>query len=169
MPLSVRGPRALALIALFKFFKATLLLVLAFALLYLRDPQVSEHFVSWLRAFPFATGHQLISQLIETILGTTERTIGVFGGIAFGYAVLYAVEGFGLWRNAHWAEYLTVVTTSLLIPIELWEIFRHPTALKWLTLVINLAIVAYLVHLLRTERHRRANSHTAAGSPSRRS
>jgi uncharacterized membrane protein (DUF2068 family) len=167
MPPHVHGPRTLALIAVFKFFKSALLVVLAFALLHLRHPQVSEHFVSWLRAFPFATGHQLISQLIETILGTTERTIGVFGGIALGYAVLYAIEGFGLWRNAHWAEYLTVVTTSLLVPIEIWEIFRHPTALKWLTLVINLAIVAYLVHLLRAERHGRANGKSVAGSPSR--
>jgi uncharacterized membrane protein (DUF2068 family) len=165
MPPQARAPRTLALIAVFKFFKATLLVALAFALLHLRHPEVSEHFVTWLRAFPFATGHQMISDLIATILGTPERTIGVFGGIALGYAVLYAIEGFGLWRNAHWAEYLTVVTTSLLVPIEIWEIVRHPTALKWLTLIINLAIVAYLVHLLRAERHRRANDKTPAGSP----
>jgi uncharacterized membrane protein (DUF2068 family) len=166
MPSHAGGPRALTLIALFKFFKAALLVVLAFALLHLRHPQVSEHFVSWLRAFPFATGHQLISDLIETILGTTERAIGVFGGIALGYAVLYAIEGFGLWRNAHWAEYLTVISTCLLIPIEIWEILRHPTALKWLTLVINLSIVVYLVHLLRAERQGGANDQSPAGSPS---
>jgi len=169
MPVQMRRPRTLALIAVFKFFKSALLVALAFALLHLRHPQVSEHFVSWLRAFPVATGHQLISHLIETILGTTERTIGVFGGIALGYAVLYAIEGFGLWRNAHWAEYLTVVTTSLLVPIEVWEIFRHPTAMKGLALVINLAIVAYLVHLLRAERHGGAIDKTVAGSPSRHS
>jgi hypothetical protein len=48
-----------------------------------------------------------------------------------------------------WAEYLTVIATSLLIPLELYELVHHPAALKAGGLVANLAIVAYLVHVLR--------------------
>jgi uncharacterized membrane protein (DUF2068 family) len=40
------------------------------------------------------------------------------------------VEGTGLWLDQLWAEYLTVVATSLLVPLELYELVRHPTALK---------------------------------------
>ena len=149
----LHGPRTLAVIAAFKFFKAALLIVLAIALLRLRHPDATEHFIDWLRALPIATGHQHVMQLIGWLVGTDTRTIGFFAALALGYATLYSIEGFGLWRNAHWAEYLTVITTSLLIPVEIWEIFHHPTPMKVLALVINLAIVAYLVHLLRAERH----------------
>ncbi|MGH8174331.1 MAG: DUF2127 domain-containing protein [Rhodanobacteraceae bacterium] len=152
-----RGPRALALIAVFKFLKSALLVVVAFALFHLRDPEVSQHWALWLHSLPIATGHRQISELIGLMLDTKASTIDVFTGIALGYSTLFAIEGFGLWRNAHWAEYLTVVTTSLLVPVEIWEIFHHPTPMKVLALLINLAIVAYLVRLLRNER--RAGGH----------
>ena len=45
----------------------------------------------------------------------------------FLYAALFAVEGVGLWLGKRWAEWLTVVTTSLLIPIEIYEIVHKPT------------------------------------------
>ena len=57
-----------------------------------------------------------------------------------------------MWREKRWAEYLTVVVTASLIPLEVWEIFRHPTWLKVLALVINVAILIYLIRLLRRER-----------------
>jgi len=73
---------------------------------------------------------------------------------AFGYGLLELVEGTGLWLDQLWAEYLTVVATSLLIPFELYELVRHPTALKAGGLVVNVLIVAYLVYLLRRRLNR---------------
>src|SRR6478735_6412159 len=66
---------------------------------------------------------------------------------ALGYGALELVEGTGLWLDKLWAEYLTVVATSLLIPLELYELVRHPTALKAGGIAVNIAIVAYLVYL----------------------
>ena len=68
---------------------------------------------------------------------------------AFGYGLLELVEATGLWLDQLWAEYLTVVATSLLIPLELYELVRHPTALKAGGLAINALNVAYLVQQLR--------------------
>jgi len=62
-----------------------------------------------------------------------------------GYAVLEAVEMVGLWRTKRWAEYLTFVATSLLIPFEIYEIVGGLSFLKALTLVVNVAIAAYLL------------------------
>jgi uncharacterized membrane protein (DUF2068 family) len=75
---------------------------------------------------------------------------------ALGYGVLELVEGTGLWLDQLWAEYLTVIATSLLIPLELYELVHRPSVLKVAGLVINLAIVGYLVYLLR--RRRRGSS-----------
>jgi uncharacterized membrane protein (DUF2068 family) len=147
----LHGPRTLALIAAFKFVKATLLVVLAIALFRLRHPEASAHFGAWLSALPVATGHEFVSRGIDRLLGLSPQTIGAFSLIALVYAALYAIEGFGLWLNARWAQYLTVISTSLFIPVEIWEMVRHFTPMKLLALVINIAIVAYLVWLLRAE------------------
>ncbi len=74
------------------------------------------------------------------------RVAAVF---ALGYGLLELVEGTGLWLDRLWAEYLTVVATSLLIPFEVYELVRHPSALKAGGIAVNLLIVAYLAHLLR--------------------
>jgi len=69
--------------------------------------------------------------------------------VAIGYGVLELVEGTGLWLDQLWAEYLTVIATSLLVPFELYELIRHPSVWKAAGILVNIAIVAYLAHLLR--------------------
>lgn len=163
----LHGPRTLALIAAFKFVKSISLVALAIALLRLRLPEAGAHFREWLGTFPLATGHELIDRAIRALLGMSTRTMGLVAAIALGYAVLYAIEGFGLWINARWAEYLTVISTSLFIPLELWQIASHFTPMKLLALVINVAIVAYLIWLLRSgsaAAHRSERSSAPAGS-----
>jgi len=68
---------------------------------------------------------------------------------ALGYGVLELVEGTGLWLDRLWAEYLTVIATSLLLPVEIYELVRRPTVWKAGGIVVNIAIVVYLAHLLR--------------------
>ena len=147
----LHGPRTLALIAAFKYLKSALLVALALGLFHLRHPDAVAHLADWLRTLPVATGHELVSRAIHEVLGLDAHKVGLFSLVALIYATLYAIEGFGLWRGARWAEYLTVASTSLFIPVEIWECFAHFTPMKLIGLVINVAIVAYLVYLLRTQ------------------
>jgi uncharacterized membrane protein (DUF2068 family) len=48
-----------------------------------------------------------------------------------------------------WGEWLTVIITSSLLPIEVYEIVRHPSAVKVTVLAVNIAIVAYLIYGIR--------------------
>jgi uncharacterized membrane protein (DUF2068 family) len=77
---------------------------------------------------------------------------------ALGYGALELVEGTGLWLDKLWAEYLTVIATALLLPLELYELVRKPTALKAGGIAVNIAIVVYLILLLR-RRLRREHAH----------
>ena len=144
-------PRTLALIAAFKFLKSTLLVVLAIALLHLRNPDTFAHVTAWIGSLPIVTGHHFVSRAFDDVLGLSPHTFGVFSAVALTYATLYLIEGFGLWRGYRWAEFLTVISTSLFIPLEIWECLRHFTAMKLVGLAINVAIVAYLVYLLRMQ------------------
>jgi uncharacterized membrane protein (DUF2068 family) len=67
----------------------------------------------------------------------------------FFYSVLFLCEGIGLALRKRWAEYLTIVSTASLMPIEILEIHKSPSAAKVVLLLINLAVVVYLVVELR--------------------
>jgi uncharacterized membrane protein (DUF2068 family) len=41
--------------------------------------------------------------------------------------------------------WLVVIATALLLPWEIWHLFRHPAWGRVAIVVINLAVVAYLV------------------------
>jgi uncharacterized membrane protein (DUF2068 family) len=68
---------------------------------------------------------------------------------ALGYGLLELVEGTRLWLDQLWAEYLTVIATSILIPFEIYELVRHPSVWKGGGIAVNIAIVIYLAQLLR--------------------
>ena len=70
---------------------------------------------------------------------------------SFVYAALFLTEGIGLWMAKRWAEWFSVIITSSLVPFEIYEIYRHPTVLKFGALLLNLAVVAYLVYRIRTD------------------
>ena len=152
MATSRHGPRTLALIAVFKFVKSALLIVLVLALFRLRHPQTAAHVIAWLSALPLTGGHDSLVHALEWVLDLDGHRIALIAALALGYSALYAVEGYGLWRDLHWAKYLTVIATGLLIPVELWEIAVHATPMKVLAAVINVAIVLYLLRLLRVEK-----------------
>jgi uncharacterized membrane protein (DUF2068 family) len=51
-----------------------------------------------------------------------------------------------------WGEWLTVIITSSLVPIELYEIYRHSSYVKLVVLALNVAIVIYLIYHIRSQR-----------------
>jgi uncharacterized membrane protein (DUF2068 family) len=67
------------------------------------------------------------------------------GLVITAYAALEATEMVGLWLNKRWAEYLTFIATTALVPFEVYELSHGVSVFKSLTLVINLAVVVYLL------------------------
>jgi len=106
--------------------------------------------------------HAFITRLHELRV----HQLRIAGALALVYGGIELVEGVGLWLDQLWAEYLTVIVTSLLIPFEIYELAHHPTLWKAGGIAINLAIVAYLAHLLR-QRLREYRVLTAAGVAAR--
>jgi len=147
-----RRDRILVLIALARWAKAAVLIgagVLAFHLL---RPGASEEVKEWITALPFATEQRVGQRALRWLLGAGPRRVQLLGLSAFAYAALFAVEGTGLWMQKRWAEYFSIVATSSLLPLEIYEVLRRVTILRIAVLVSNVAIVAYLVWKVRTPR-----------------
>jgi uncharacterized membrane protein (DUF2068 family) len=90
------------------------------------------------------TGTGILGELARAF-AARPSTLLLVGLVLAAYAVLEGVEAVGLWRGRRWAEYLTFVATALLLIPEVYELTDRVTALKVATLVINLAVVAYLL------------------------
>jgi uncharacterized membrane protein (DUF2068 family) len=71
------------------------------------------------------------------------------GAAVLGYAAVEGIEAVGLWLQKRWAEYLTFLVTASFLPLEVYELIHKFTPFKVLALIINLAIVAYLLHAKR--------------------
>jgi uncharacterized membrane protein (DUF2068 family) len=100
-------------------------------------------------------GNRYVDHALRKAANIPPNKIKDLGLGSFVYAALFLTEGIGLWLLKRWAEWFTVVITASLVPLEVWEIHHHPTTVKILVLIINVAVVGYLLYRIRnTERHR---------------
>jgi uncharacterized membrane protein (DUF2068 family) len=86
---------------------------------------------------------------VTRAFSASATSIVLVGVVVAAYALLEGVEAVGLWQARRWAEYLTLVATSVLLIPEIWELTSRVTVFKILALVINLAVVAYLLFAKR--------------------
>ncbi len=82
---------------------------------------------------------------VRRVLGLHGTTVTVLAVTATVYALVEGVEAVGLWQERRWAEYLTVVATAGFLPFEVRELVKHFTVLRVGAIVVNLAVLAWLV------------------------
>ena len=114
-----------------------------------------EHLVVRLHLDP---DDRLVHGALTRLAGLDRKHLEAIGVGTFFYALLHLVEGTGLVLRRRWAEYLTVVATGSLLPLEIYEIARKISVVRVGILAVNLGIVAYLIVKLRQE-HRPRDDH----------
>lgn len=117
-----------------------------------------EHYASRLHLDP---ENRLVQEVVYRVAGIDRGHLKALGAGTFFYSALEGLEGVGLILRRRWAEYLTVLATGLLLPVELYELARKVNAVRVAILLANLAILAYLIWRLREDRRGRAGDPTA--------
>ncbi len=151
-----RRPWTLGLIAVLRVAKALVLVAIALGALRLLDRGVAARAQDWLAALPFVARHPLVEKAASKVTGASHAHLEIVAAVGFAYAALFATEGVGLWLQRVWAEYLTIVATTSFIPFEVYELTRRFTPVRLGAMVVNVAIVVYLV--IRRLRARRGES-----------
>jgi uncharacterized membrane protein (DUF2068 family) len=82
---------------------------------------------------------------LERFLNLRSHTVWILLVTAVAYAIVEGVEAVGLWLQKRWAEYLTAIATAGFLPFEVHELIKRVTTLRVIALVVNLAILVYLV------------------------
>jgi uncharacterized membrane protein (DUF2068 family) len=141
--------RWLQVIAVFKLCKAALLVLLAFGAFHLLHKDLADELEHWAKAARIDPENRYLVGLLAKANLVDARKLKELGGLTLAYAALFLTEGVGLWLRQRWAEYLTTIATASFIPLEIYELGRHPTVAKTILLVLNVAIVIYLIFTLR--------------------
>ena len=93
-----------------------------------------------------------LHRLVESVAGISRKKLEAVGFGCFVYAALFATEAVGLLMKKRWGEYFTIVITISFLPLEVYEIIRHESVAKIVTLVLNAIVAIYLIVRVRHER-----------------
>jgi uncharacterized membrane protein (DUF2068 family) len=149
--MSSHNTRLIRLIGLFKLVKGILLIAVGVGAFRMIHSDITELATKWVTTLGLDPGGRHVGKLLVETANLTPDRIRDLGVGSFVYAALFLTEGTGLLMAKRWAEWFSVIITSSLVPFEIYEIYRHPTVLKFGALLVNLAVVAYLVYRIRTD------------------
>lgn len=154
-----RTRRGLVAIGVMKLLKGLALIIAGIGLLSLLHRDAAETVRHWIEYIRIDPHDRLIDHAIEKIGGIDHRTMKRLGVGTLFYAAVFCTEGIGLLTNRHWAEYMTAGVTTSFLPLEIYELIRHPSVVKALVTLVNVVVVGYLVLEIKKERaHRKAEA-----------
>ena len=141
--------RGLLLIGIFKLTKSLFFLCVGIGIFHLMDRDLAEEATRLVHALRFDPESRLTALLLNKVDLIDTHRLREFQVFSFGYSALALTEGFGLLLEKIWAEYLTLCLTVSFLPWELYELARRPSWFRLSLLLINLAVLWYLVWFLR--------------------
>jgi uncharacterized membrane protein (DUF2068 family) len=144
--------RGLMAIGLFKLGKAILFFFLGMGAIHLLHKDLGDEVMRIATALKFDPESKLVTLLLDKVDLIDAHRLKQISLATFGYSLLALTEGIGLMLEKVWAEYLTLSLTISFLPWELFELTRHANWFRLSLLLINLAVLAYLVWLLRKKK-----------------
>jgi len=147
---TIKPDRTLLYIAIWKFVKGIFLLIFGLASLYIIRIDLLDEIVLYIQKEMLLEHLKIIQWVLNKIMsfinGKNLQTTGV---LALCYSGVLIAEGVGVYLNKKWAEWLIVISTASLIPVEVYHFFHKPSILRFLIIIINAIIAIYLYRVLR--------------------
>ena len=135
-------------IALLETAKGLLVLAAGFGLLSLMHRDVQAAAVRLITNLHLSPGGKYAGIFIKAAARVTDRELWAFAVLALVYSMFRLVEGYGLWRERAWAEWLALVSGALYLPLEVYEVVLKFTWLRISVLAVNLVVVVLIAMVL---------------------
>jgi uncharacterized membrane protein (DUF2068 family) len=143
--------KTLLAIAIFKWSKGVLLVLLAFGMFKLLHHDVGAMLESLANKLRVDPENRYLAAALAKLNLVNDGKLEKLGGITFAYGALLLTEGTGLYLEKRWAEFLTVIATGCFIPLEVYELFVSVSVVKCVLLLLNVGIVIILIVTLRRQ------------------
>jgi uncharacterized membrane protein (DUF2068 family) len=155
---------ALRTVAVFEAAKGIIVLLLGLGVLRLvhKDvDDVAEQIIRFLHASP---GGHLSNLFIAAAHRANDKSLWAVAAGAMVYALVRFAEAYGLWYERDWAEWFALLSGAMYLPWEVLSIMRRSVPLKWVVLLLNLAIVLYMLMLrLQAAARQKARARLSSG------
>ena len=152
MPMKTSQTRVVRLIALFKLLKGALLIALGVAALKLLHTDIAGLVENWVAVLGLDQNSRFVGRALSAAAALTPNRVRDLIVGSFLYGGLFVTEGIGLWLLKRWAMWFTVIITGSFLPLEIYELARHPSVGKVGILAVNLVFAVYLARRIRDER-----------------
>jgi len=148
-PVAMWEDVVLRIIAIYKLSKAFISVALGIGLLHMVHRNIASIVVTYvIDPFHFDPESRFWVWVLEQSALLTPHSLRLLSYGAFFYAAIFATEGIGLFLRKHWAEYMVLISTGSLLPVEFYEIYLQLAWWKVAVVVGNVAILLYLIHRL---------------------
>jgi uncharacterized membrane protein (DUF2068 family) len=141
------------LIGIFRLLKGLALLAVGLGALRFLQRDVASTIQSWLEHWQVDPSNHYFQAVIGKVSHIDSHNLALMSAASCFYATLFLIEGVGLLMLKRWAEILTVIITASFIPLEIYHLIRQFSGMKVVVIIINAAIVVYLIWRLKKERH----------------
>ena len=133
-------------VAVFEALKGLLALVSAYFLIVLirRDVDFGDAALHVLFSLHISPSHHWTQEFLRAANKMSDINVMMVAALAVTYATLRFVEGYGLWKQRAWAEWLAIVSGCIYIPFEVYKVVRRPNELHLAILGINILVVLYI-------------------------
>jgi uncharacterized membrane protein (DUF2068 family) len=145
---SHRLQESIRAVAVFEAVKGVFVLAAGFGLLSLlhKDAhRIAFEFISTLNLNPAQKYPKIFIDLADHI---TDGKLWFFASLALIYSAFRFVEGYGLWKERAWAEWLALVSGTIYLPIEIYEVCVKVSFVSVFALVANIVVVAVVAYVL---------------------
>jgi uncharacterized membrane protein (DUF2068 family) len=140
----------LRVIAIYKLIKAVIFFSVGLGVRNLLHTNVGQFLNDYVTEHQIDPENRFLHDLLHWALihasDLTDHKIRFLSYLAFFYAAIFLAEGVGLYLRKHWAEYMVLISTGSLLPIEFYELWLRLAWWKFAVLFGNVLIVAYLIH-----------------------
>jgi len=145
---SPRLKESIRAIAVFEAVKGVFVLAAGFGLLSLlhKDAhRIACEFISRVHLSPVQKYPKIFIDLADHI---TDSRLWFFAGLALIYSIFRFVEGYGLWKERVWGEWLAVLSGTIYLPIEIYEVCVKVSVVSVFALVANIVVVSVIAYVL---------------------
>lgn len=134
----------LRVVALFEAAKGLIVVIAGLGLLALihRNAQaVAEEIVRHLHINPAQHYPRIFLDAAATV---TDARLWALAMTAMIYSAVRFAEAYGLWRQRVWAEWFGILTGSIYLPVEIYELTVSVTSVKLAIIIVNLFVIGWL-------------------------
>jgi uncharacterized membrane protein (DUF2068 family) len=134
-------------VAVFEIAKGVLVLAAASGLLTLLHNDTVDEVAHLADRLHFHSEGHVSQILLRAASNLTDARLWAIAAAAVIYSIVRFVEGYGLWHRRTWAEWFALLSGSMYLPWELYEILAHFSWTSVIVFACNVAVVIYMLYV----------------------